>query len=166
MPGSGILSEELLPWYSWGLWRSVHGRPLKLGWPFTTVQWKQNENHGLNHCESLAGRILRTCPDILSQCDWWLSVSENTTSCYVTMYAPTNSRTSDHAECPASSWSKLVIHRSFSWVPMIQHEHFLPLFVADDASVRSCTGVLQVVVDVYRRNLLGSCVADTCIVDP
>ena len=63
-------------------------------------------------------------------------------------------------------WSKLVIHRSIFLSSDDTTWHFLPPFVAYDASVRSCTGVLQVVVDVYRRNLLGSCVADTCIVDP
>ena len=102
MPGSGILSEELLPWDSRGLWRSVHGRPSKLGWPFTTVQWKHTKrNHGLNHW--IHGWLHSTdLPRYISRCDWWLSVYENPTCCYVTMYAPTNSRTSDHAEFPAS----------------------------------------------------------------
>ena len=57
------------------------------------------------------------------------------------------------------NWSKLVIHRSIFLSSCDPARHISPLFVAYDASVRLCTGFLQVVAGVYRRNFVGSCVA-------
>ena len=49
------------------VWAVCYGRPLKLGLLFTTLQWKHTkQDHGLNHRESMAGRLVRICPDISS----------------------------------------------------------------------------------------------------